>query len=692
MAHECRVGVDVGGTFTDAVLYNSDTNQLVTAKVPTSLPDPSLGIMESVHQVCASAGIHVEDIDSFLHGTTIATNALLENRGAPTGMLTTAGFRDIAHIGRHQRPQNYSIMQDIPWQDRALVLRRNRRVVAERISGHGEVLSPMDEEGLIRAAEQLVEGGVRSIVIAFLNSYRNPTHELRAQEIIKDRFPDLFVTASSQVVAQFREFERFTTAAINGFVGPLVKDYVRNVCERLKAAGVRSPVQLMMSNGGTTTPQDAAHVPAALLMSGPAAGILGGRWACESAEMLPGITFDMGGTSADIGIVTTSGISEASSRDTWVAGFPVLIPMLDVLTVGSGGGSVAFLDAGGALRVGPRSSGAVPGPACYSNGGTEPTVTDAHAALGRLDPDRALGGSLYIDVDAAREAVGKVARGLAISLEETAEGIIRIANNNMAAAIRTKTVQRGIDPRNMSLIAFGGAGPLHAAELADMLGVSRVVIPAAPGNTSAFGLLTTSLRYSSVATIFAEPESCDVDALSTYLDSEQHRLLGELSESGQGSGHPVISSSVDCRYIGQGYELNIPLPAGKLTKASLVEVVRNFHETHQREYGHNFPGDPVELVNIRTSVAGARPALSLGDGRRAVRPTVRSHYGTAWFRIEETLEAIPVEYRDRAALGRVSVHGPIVICQDDTTLVVPPGWDCMAHSSGILVVSKGGLG
>lgn len=692
MPESCLVGVDVGGTFTDAVLYSPGLGRLVTAKVPTTVPDASEGIVESVRAVCARAEQRVEDIAVFLHGTTAATNALLEHRGAPTGMITSSGYRDITHIGRHQRPQNYSVMQEIPWQDRALVPRTHRKTVDERISAQGDVLVPLDEDGVLLAASELVDDGVQSIVVAFLNSYRNPAHERRAAALISAEYSELFVTASSDVVAQFREFERFTTAAISGFVGPLVARYVRNVVVALRHEGLRSSLLLMMSNGGATTPEDAARTPVNLLLSGPAAGVLGARWAGDVASSLPAVTFDMGGTSTDIGLVTATGVSEASSRDTWVAGFPVLVPMLDVLTIGAGGGSVAYVDAGGALQVGPRSAGAVPGPACYGKGGREATVTDAHAVLGRLDPNRLLGGSLAIDVSAAQEAVGAIARTLGLSIHDTAEGIIRIANNNMAAAIRAQTIQRGIDPRGLTLIAFGGAGPLHAAELADMLGVTRVLIPPAPGNTSALGLLTSSLTYYAVGTVFQRAGECNIDALASLLAEQRTRLMSQLKQSGVDESEAVYSVSMDCRYLGQGYELRIPIPGGEFSESTLERLAGDFHAAHAREYGHNFPNNSVEYVNLRSSLASPPPHLaSIRQIRGAPPPDSSERRGSAWFYVDKELVEITVHYMDREFLGEGEmVPGAIVLCQEDSTLVVPPGWVCAPVPGGSLQLTKKG--
>jgi N-methylhydantoinase A/oxoprolinase/acetone carboxylase beta subunit len=402
-----------------------------------------------------------------LHGTTIGTNAVLEHDGVLTGMITTEGYRDILHIGRHQRPQHYSIRQEIPWQDRPLARRRHRLTVPERLAPpRGEVLVPLDEEAVREAARTLREDGVEAIAICFLFSYLNAAHESRAREIVQEEFPDCFTCTSAEVAPQFREFERFTTALLNAFVGPRLRDYVRRLEHSLRGQGFAADLHVMCSNGGVATPATVAKIPVSTLLSGPAAGVLGGAWSGALSGRDRLITFDVGGTSADIGIVVDGRFAEATARDTWIGGYPVLAPMIDIHTIGAGGGSIAYVDGAGAFRVGPRSAGAELGPAAYARGGIEPTVTDANLVLGRLDPENFLGGAMRLDPSAARRAVRELAKQLGLGLEEAAEGILTIVNANMANAISSRTVQKGLDPRGFALVVFGGAGPLHGAEVA----------------------------------------------------------------------------------------------------------------------------------------------------------------------------------------------------------------------------------
>jgi N-methylhydantoinase A len=398
-------------------------------------------------------------------------------------MITNEGFRDVLHIGRHQRVEHYSIRQELPWQNRPLIKRRNRMVVPGRLAPpHGQELEPLDEERVREAARTLRDAGVESVAICFLFSYLNPAHEDRAKAIVSEILPDAFVTTSSFVSPQFREFERFTTAALAAFVGPKVRMYITRLDRSLKSMGLTADLRIMASNGGVATASMVSEKPTLTLLSGLAAGVLAGAWIGGLAERRKLITFDIGGTSADIGIIVDGRLAETDARSTSIAGFPLLTPMIDIHTIGAGGGSIAYIDHGGAFRVGPRSAGAVPGPAAYGMGGEEPTVTDANLVLGRLDADDFLGGGMKLDADAARRAVSGLATKLGLGLSEAAEGIITVINANMANAIRSRTIQKGIDPRGFSLVAFGGAGPLQGAEVAAILGIPEVIAPLTPAS------------------------------------------------------------------------------------------------------------------------------------------------------------------------------------------------------------------
>lgn len=685
-------GVDVGGTFTD-VIFN-DTEKRITEihKVPTTLDDPSIGVVQGIVELCERKGIDKSTIDHVFHGTTIATNAILEHDGAVTGMITTKGYRDITHIGRHQRPQNYSIMQDIPWQDRPLVQRRNRVAVAERMGPEkNQVLTPLDEKEVREAVQYFKKSGIESIVVNFLFSYINPSHEGRVKQIIEEEYPEAFVTTSSDVSPQFREFERFTTASINGFVGPKVKQYINNLEQRLQDAGIPAELHIMCSNGGVATPQTVAAKPVNTLLSGPAAGVLGGVWVGDLSNRKKLITFDVGGTSADIGILTENGYAESSARDTWIAGYPVMVPMIDIHTIGAGGGSIAYVDEGGAFKVGPRSAGSRPGPACYGHGGQKPTVSDANVVLGRIVEGNFLGGEMNIYPNAAFQVLDELAEKLQLSREKTAEGIITIMNNNMANAIREKTVQKGADPREFSLVAFGGAGPLHAVEVAQILNIPEVIIPPHPGINSATGLLTTDLKYDVNKTEFMLSVALDFDQLNADLESLSEQLVDQLLEDGVSRDGIKIQRFADCRYIGQGYELRVEFPDGELSAENIQQVFEQFHQQHKVEYGHMFVDSPIEIVNIRVTGIGIMPKIE--------KPVVNNEFtlhdayiktGEATFNVQGELRKLPTKYYQREKVPASSVIvGPCIVFQKDTTTVIPPNSAAYFEENGNIIIRVG---
>ncbi|MCY4088067.1 MAG: hydantoinase/oxoprolinase family protein [Actinomycetia bacterium] len=679
------LGVDIGGTFTDLALYDTQAGTTHVHKVPSTPDAPDQAMVAGMGEICARAGVKPAAIDAVFHGTTVATNAVLQHRGAAVGLITTKGFRDVVHIGRHQRPQNYSIMQDIPWQARPFVKRRHRKVVTERIvPPAGEVLEELNEAEVREAARSLAGTGIEAVAICFLFSYLNPLHERRAAEIVREEMPGAFVTASADIFPQFREFERFTTACMNAFVGPGTDRYLEQLAASLREEGVPGELHVMMSSGGVATASAAAEKPVTLLLSGPAAGILGGVWAGELSGRARLITFDMGGTSADIGIVTERGVGEASARDTWVAGYPLLVPMLDVHTIGAGGGSIAHVDGAGGFRVGPRSAGARPGPACYGYGGEEPTITDANAVLGRIDPDRFLGGEIPLDPERASAAVQALADVVGLGLHETAEGIITIANASMARAIRSRTIEKGHDPRDFTLVAFGGAGPLHAAEVATSLGVPEVLVPPYPGITSATGLLTSDLKYDQLRTVFMIEGRIDAARLDRELSELASLVEDQLLQDGIPDGEITVVAALDCRYVGQGYELRVPLPECRFTDGALAE----FHLLHEQEYGHAM-GDPIEIVNLRVTATGKRPKLGPPCVRAGSLADALLGEGESVFRQGGSLTRLPTQYLERARLPlEEAVPGPAVIFQRDATALVPPDWSALADPSGNLLLER----
>ena len=685
-------GVDVGGTFTDVMYSDTVSKQLFVHKVPTTPEDPSIGVMTGILELCQRNRIHEAEIDYVFHGTTIATNAVLEYRGAEAGMITTRGFRDIIHIGRHQRPQHYSIMQEIPWQNRPLVKRRHRKVVTERLlPPNGDVLIPLAEGEVREAARELKKSGVKSIAICFLFSYLNPAHEERARAIVQEEYPEAFVTTSNSIVSQFREFERFTTTAMNSYIGPPVRNYIRQLDDALRNAGMKAELRIMRSNGGVATPTTISEFPVLTLLSGPAAGVLGGALSGGLSGRKNLITFDVGGTSADIGVTNEGRFSEASARDTKIAGYPVLVPMIDIHTIGAGGGSVAYVDQGGRFHVGPRSAGSKPGPAAYNRGGQEPTVTDANVVLGRLDKDNFLGGEMNLDVDAAQRVVQSIANRLGLPVDDAAAGIVTVLNSNMANAIRSRTVQKGIDPRDFALMAFGGAGPLHGAEVADMLGISEVIVPAYPGITSALGLLASELKYDSIRTQFHVSGNIDLKRMNADLVQMEDDIIRQFAADRVSAGDVKINRYADARYVGQGYELRIDLALGTLGEEEIDSALEQFHIIHYAEYGHSFPQNHIEIVNIRVTGTAASQTLEWpkGHGGGSLEKALIK-LDTTKFRVDGELRSFDTSFYRRGDLpiGQ-SIAGPAILLQLDTTTVVPPTWTFIADVHGNLILSAG---
>lgn len=683
------LGVDVGGTFTDLILADLTQQKLTIQKTPSTPSNPAVGVVNGLHAICEKAGVTLAQIDCLFHGTTVGTNAMLEHDGAVTGMVTNEGFRDILHIGRHQRPQHYSIMQDLPWQNRPLVRRRHRHTVAGRLDATGNELVPLDETALREVAHKLSGQGVESVLVGFLFSYVSPAHERRAAEILREELPDVFVTTSSEVAPQFREFERFTTAAMSAFIGPKVRRYISQLQDQLAGEGLKGELHVMTSSGGVATPEMIAQKPASTLLSGLVAGVRGGAWVGRHAGTDRLITLDIGGTSADIGIVVDGRLTEADARSASIAGFPVMLPMIDIHTIGAGGGSIAYIDRGGAFRVGPESAGADPGPAAYGKGGELPTVTDANLILGRLAAQNFLGGDMALDTEASQRVIGKLADEMGRTAEETAEGALTVLNANMANAIRSRTVQKGIDPRDFTLSGFGGAGPLHAAEVAGMLGVNRVLIPPHPGITSALGLLTADLEYHALRTAFAVTGNIDYARLNSLFGDMESELSAIFERDGVPPQKQRMLREGELRYVGQGYELKIDFPEGQLDEAGLEQVCAAFHERHRAEYGHAFTAAPIEIVTVKMRGIGEVDKLDNPPDAASGGSDKPIGQGRCVFRVKDKLKSFETPYFNRATLPQgKTFHGPAILLQTDTTTVVPPGWSFEADRFGNVIMSR----
>ena len=683
------IGVDVGGTFTDLIYFDSFNGNVGIHKVATTPDDPSLGVIKGIKALCELNNFRPLDIDHIFHGTTIATNSVLECDGVKAGMITNNGFRDVLHIGRHQRVEHYSIMQQLPWQDRPLIARRHRKTVSGRlIPPKGEQLVPLNEDEVRQAAKDLLAAGVEAVAICFLFSYLNPIHEDRAKSIVQEVMPNAFVTTSSFISPQFREFERFTTTALASFIGPKVSAYIAELDKALRGLGVRGDLRIMASNGGVATPRMVVENPALTLMSGLAAGVLGGGWIGAQCEKKRIITFDIGGTSADIGISVDGSFSQTDARSTSIAGFPLLMPMLDIHTIGAGGGSIAYVDKGGAFRVGPQSAGAVPGPAAYSKGGLEPTVTDANLVLGRLEPTDFLGGDMRLNAKASNSVITSLADELGIDKLEAAAGILTILNSNMANAIRSRTVQKGLDPRKFSLVAMGGAGPLHGAEVAAMLQIPEVIVPPFPGITSALGLLTADLRYDAIRTQFQVSTTLDLNRIVSDFKAMEKELTDRFSSDGIKLSQVTFNRSGDLRYVGQGYELKVPISDGRGDANEMSAVWEKFHNIHSAEYGHAFESSPIEVVNLRVTAFGNLPKLekmpprkggSLEDALLYQRNSIFNDQG-----VLKTFET-RVYRRALMPIG-MNFKGPAILLQKDSTTVVPPRSEACVHISGSIII------
>ena len=688
-----RIGVDVGGTFTDLVLWDDD-GTVVVHKTPSTNHDPSIGTMEGIEVLAERAGIDASDIEMFFHGTTVATNIVLEHNGCDVGMITTEGFRDLLHIARKKRPLNYSNYQDLPWQKWQLVPRRNRRVVPERIDAAGNILTPLDENAVREQVRLLKQRGVQAIAVAFLHSYRNPTHERRVKEIVLEEFPEVFISLSSEVAPQYREYERFSTAALNAFIGPKTSSYIANLAKKASDAQVGDDVHLMTSAGGLVTSRSASETPVSLLTSGVVAGLLGGCAIGKASGFPSVITLDVGGTSADVGVAPDGGLRMKHLLDTRIGDYHAMVPMAEVDTIGAGGGSIAVVDDGGMFRVGPRSAGAVPGPACYGRGGTEPTSTDAMVMMGWLRENSFLSGTMEVQPELAREAIQThVADKLGTPLDEAAMGIFKILAHSMTEAISLHSVRKGYDPRDFSLIAEGGAGPLFAWQIADQLGIPRVIVPGHPGITSAVGLLTTDIRYEVPTTVWTSSADPDVDLIAEQMDRLSEQAVAQLEADGIAAENISLERSVDCRYVGQGYELRVPAPDGVIDDVWVKTTAEAFHEAHGRTYSQRFDDKPVQLINIRVTGVGAVPHVRISeiekgssDASAAVKTTAQ-----ALFWQDETSKPRWVEtpvYERSLLLAGNEITGPAIVEQFDSTTIVGMNQHATVDAVGHIIIER----
>ncbi|MEE0858789.1 MAG: hydantoinase/oxoprolinase family protein [Acutalibacteraceae bacterium] len=684
-----RIGVDVGGTFTDFI-YVDDDGKMEVYKTSTTPHDPSIGMMEGINAVCDKLGIEHSEIDEIFHGTTIATNMVLEHKGARAGMITTKGYRDIIHIARHKRPTNFSIVEDIPWQKYPVCKRRDRYGVTERVTApNGDELIPLNEDEVRAAVRKMKADKVEAIAVCFLFSFLNPSHEQRVKEIIQEEYPEAYISLSSEVLPQFREYERFTTTGLNAYIGPTTAKYIKQLEETLVEQGYTAKVHLMQSFGGVASAKAAQKRPVNLLLSGPVGGVLGAIWTTKLTDIKNVITLDIGGTSADISVLADLQPSMKHLLDTQVGGYAAMVPMIDVGTIGAGGGSMAYIDEGGFFRVGPQSAGAVPGPACYDRGGKEPTVSDANIILGRLGT-KLLGGRMNIKPELAEEAImSRIGEPLGKNLDEAALGIIDIMNNNMIQEIEKESVRRGFDPREFALFACGGAGSLHACSVARELGMKQVIVPTSPGALCAVGLVNTDLMYDFSKTEMQLSTHVDLENMSKDYAALEKKAYDKLVQDNMKDDEIVIQRVADCRYEGQGYEMRVPVIGGEVTEETIEKMKESFHIAHKKQFGRSFRQVPVEIVNIRVIGTGKIEDLTPimiekgdGDVERAVVDE-----RTVTFKVNEKPAKMSTKVYDRAKFkAGDEIIGPAIINQMDTTIVVEPGCVGKVNDYGIIVI------
>jgi len=680
---ECDLGVDIGGTFTDVVLH-SDDGGLRIAKVPSSRADPSSPMRTVVAEQLPAWQIAAEAVRRIVHGTTVATNAVLERRGAKIGLLTTEGFTDVLEIGRQNRTQIYDLILK-PETPVFLAPGHLRKGVVEAIEPDGSVRIPLDDASLSASVDALVAEGVEAIAVCFLFSFANDAHEKQAGAFIRARHPQLFVSLSSEVDPAFREYERSCVTAFDAYVKPILDRYLGQMEAHLAGAGVPAALQIMHSRGGVNSSRTARGRPIRLFLSGPAAGVVGARAVGASVGIDDLITLDVGGTSSDIALVASG--QPVIRSEGLLDGFRIRVPMVDVNAIGAGGGSIAWIDPGGGLRVGPHSAGAEPGPACYGRGGTEATVTDASVGLGYVDTAYFAGGTLSLDPALAAQAVEqRVARPLGMTLEDAALGIHRVVTAQMAEGIRFVSISRGIDPRDFSLVAFGGGGPVHATALARELGMRRIIVPRFPGVLSAAGLLAAPIEHEAQAAFPHQFAKVDPPLLLAVCARLKSQCEARMAQESRGGAAVETLYFADVCYVGQSHYLEVPLDLSD-PPSVIARCFENFVRLHEQIYGHATQS-PARFVNLRAVLRAPFATVPLADGRP---PSGTRLKGTRLVRMQETPSAqeTPIYDRDGLASGE-RIAGPAIIEQADTTTLVEPGWVATVHEAGAMILEREG--
>jgi N-methylhydantoinase A len=688
-----RIGIDIGGTFTDVALVEEAAGRIAIAKLPTTPHDFGQAVIDGIRQALDANRIDPADVSLLSHATTVVTNTLLENKGARAGFVATRGFRDILELRRSSRADLYDLLQDAP---AVLVPRRWRFEITERIDAQGEVVTPLAENEFPPLIAAIRYAGLQTVAVSLLFSFLNDAHERRIGEVLRAALPGVGVYLSSEVLPEIREFERASTTAVCAVVGPVLASYLDRLQTAISRLGLPK-LHVMGSSGGVLDIAEALRMPAMAVESGPAAGVIAASLAGRQLDRPNLISFDMGGTTAKASVIANGEVAVTAEYEVggsghanrWMhgTGHPVRVPVIDLAEVSAGGGSIAWVDPGGALKVGPHSAGAEPGPAAYGAGGTLPTVTDADVVLGYLDREALLGGELRIDLAAAERAIdAAIGRPLGLSVAEAAARIIEVVNGNMAQALRIVSIERGHDPQEFSLIAFGGAGPVHAVSLAAELQIPEVIVPPAPGAFSALGLVASDLRRDYSRTLYTDLASIDPPRVNEAIAAMEQMGRAVLHAARVPPERQALLRQADVRYRRQAYELTVPIADGEINRATLVDLAAAFHAKHEQTYGHANRSEHVQLVNLRVTAIGRQPDLVLAQ--RANPASARTHSRDVWF-AETGSAPTTVHWRDGLMPG-TDIAGPAIIEAMDSTTVVPPGWTARIDDRGYIRLSRYG--
>ena len=661
-----RLGIDVGGTFTDLLLFDERSGAMRLFKTPSTPSDQSIGILDGIQQLFAETGVPSSEVTALLHGTTVSTNIVLEEKGAKVGLLVTENFEQVLHLARSQTPgplAGWIIMQKPdPLADLELT-----RGIRERMNARGDILTPLDEGSARKAVRELIDLGAEAITVSLMNSYANPLHEQRIKAIVEEMAPDMTVSLSSEILPEFREYERTLVTVMNAYVRPSMRRYLSGFEDKLRKVQFQPNVNIVRSDGGLMSVERASQSPVHTMLSGPAGGVSGAAFMASLAGYPEALGFDMGGTSTDVSLIQDG--KPTISRQTAIGYYPIKVPSVDVHSVGAGGGSIAHVPMTGALRVGPESAGAVPGPACYGKGGDRPTVTDANVVLGRLPP-RLLGGRMTLDVKAAEEAVSKIARAMSLDLHQAAQGILDIVNENMLGALRLVTVQKGLDPRDFALVPFGGAGPLHGNAMSILAGCYPAIIPPTPGVLSALGFLYSDVKNEFAQTFVRTIDEVDPGQIGDILAKLGRDARLWLREEGVDEARQRVSYEADVRYFRQGYEFSLELDPERVGSGGLTDLAGRFSLAHERIYGFKLD-QPVELVNLRAVGLGGVQKMNLPkfekEGPDPAAAVVDQH--RAYF--DGSFASVNIYERSKLRAGN-RVRGPAIVVQMDATTVIHP--------------------